>query len=141
MGYDFSLKKTAFHQLRLTPINKCYDIRQIALIHYKLDSIGPLENLISIQMCTEEGASAVSINYTEEGQSVGGPYTVLSLNNCLLEHISVYGRVSSCNRTQSPKRTNCSLGMLAINASPAYQRGRWRRGDKKRELWRMSHAD
>lgn len=36
----------------------------------------------------------MSINYTEEGQSVGSPYTVLSLNNCLLEHMSVYGRVA-----------------------------------------------
>ena len=43
------------------------------------------------------GSFAVStprINYTDEGQSVGGPYTVLSLNNCLLEHRSVYGRVA-----------------------------------------------
>ncbi len=78
--------------------------------------MGPLENLISVQVCTEEGASAVLSNDAEEGQSVGGPYTLLSLNNGLLGHISVYGRVTSCNSTQSPKCTICSLGMFATNA-------------------------
>lgn len=84
---------------------------------------GPLEILLSVHMalfeharvsvCGGRGTVAVStlrINYTEEGQSVGGPYIVLSMNNYLLEHRSVYGSVASCNRIQSPKRTNCSFG-------------------------------
>lgn len=67
-------------------------------------------------------ALTLGINYTGEGQSVGGPYTVLSLNNCLLEYMSVYGRVAS------PKRTNCSLGMLAISLRSCIPKRKMERG-------------
>lgn len=110
----------------------------------------PKENLNSVHMALFEhacvsvhrgrGSFAVSINYTEEGQSVGGPYTVLSLNNCLMEHMSVYGRVTSCSRTQSPKRTNCSLGMLPICARPCIPKRKTEPRERARVCWRMSQA-
>lgn len=49
------------------------------------------------------------INFTEEGQSVSGPYAIPYLNNCLLEHVGVYVTVASSSRTQSPKRNERSL--------------------------------
>ena len=118
------------HQLGFIAYNQCYGTSQKALIHYKPESmdsfrefdIHPYGLLCEFALRKRIICSVdltLGINYSEEGQSVGGPYTVVSLNNCLLQHRSVYGRGeggSSRNHTQSPKRTNCSLGMLAIHA-------------------------
>lgn len=106
-------RKPAQHQLRFILCHQCYDIWQIALIHYKPESMGAFGEFdlppygflfqhAHVSVHRGRGSFAVSINYTEEGQSVGGPCTVLPLNNCLLRYMSVYGRATACSRTQSP---------------------------------------
>lgn len=64
--------------------------------------------------------------------------TQFYLNNCLLEHVGVYGTVASCSLTQSPKRTECSLGVLAISTGSCITKKTEQRGqDSAGELIRQ----
>lgn len=98
-----------------------------------------LSTWLCLSVHRRRGSFAVLINFTEEGQSVCGPYTIPYLNNCLLEHVGVYGTVASCSLTQSPKRTECSLGVLAISTGSCITKKTEQRGQDK-ECWRINQA-
>lgn len=132
----FLSAETCIPPVEIHTLNRRYDIWQIALIHYKAESMRAYKNLISIHMALFElacvrvhrgrGSFAVLINYTEEGQRVGDPDSVLWIIACWSSWLcTVWERGASCNCTQSPNWTKYSLGMLQICAKPCIPKKVW----------------